>query len=230
VTAAPVKRYDRAYFDRWYRDPRRRIRSRADVARRVGLAVAVTEFLLGRPVRSVLDAGCGEGGWQPVLRRLRPHARYLGVDASEYAVDRFGARRNLRLGRIGTLPEHAGPGPYDLVVCSDVLNYLDDAELATGLGHVRDLLGGVAFLELYTDAERMEGDLRGWHLRPASYYRRLFRRVGLEACGPHCWTRPELAAELPPHQRARGSLPQRADPSGGEGRRRAGRARDDREV
>jgi SAM-dependent methyltransferase len=198
-----MKRYDRPYFDKWYRDPRHRVRTAAEVTRRAGLAVAVTEFLLERSVRSVLDVGCGEGAWCLALRRLRPRARYLGVDTSEYVVRRFGMRRNLRLGRIGTLPDHAGPGRYDLIVCSDVLNYLDDDELGAGLRHVRDLLGGVAFLELYTDAERMRGDLRGWHYRPAAFYRRLFQRVGLESCGPHCWMPVELADGLPSHQRLR---------------------------
>jgi hypothetical protein len=57
---ARAKLYDRAYFDRWYRDPRTRIHVRAAVERKVALAVATTEYLLQRPLRSVLDVGCGE--------------------------------------------------------------------------------------------------------------------------------------------------------------------------
>ncbi|NUQ13332.1 MAG: class I SAM-dependent methyltransferase, partial [Gemmatimonadaceae bacterium] len=58
--------------------------------RQLGFVVGVTEYLLDRPVRSVLDVGCGEGNWAAVLRGIRPRARYLGVDGSEYAIRRFG--------------------------------------------------------------------------------------------------------------------------------------------
>jgi predicted TPR repeat methyltransferase len=201
--AAPPKRYDQAYFDKWYRSARHAIRSPAELARKVALAVAVAEYVLERPVRTVLDVGAGEGSWLPPLRRLRPRVRYLGVDASEYAVARFGRARNLVLGRVDTLPEHAGPGPYDLVVCADVLNYLPADELAAGLAHVRALVGGAAYLELFTAGEAMEGDLRGWHRRPAAFYRELFDRVGLVTVGPHCYTAAERARVLPGHQRPR---------------------------
>ena len=197
-----MKRYDRAYFEKWYRDPRHRVRGSADLSRRVHLAVAVAEYLLGRPVRSVLDVGCGEGTWQSAIRRLRPRAEYVGVDSSSYAVRRFGARRNIRLGRLATLPDHVGPGPFDLIVCSDVLNYLAPAELARGLRHVRDLLGGVAYLELYTRDDEIMGDLQGYQRRSSVYYRRLLDRLKLTPCGPHCYAPPWVAEELPGHQRS----------------------------
>ena len=86
-----AKRYDRAYFDRWYRDPRRRIEPPGDLRRRVTMAVAITERFLGRAIRTALDVGCGEGRWRAELRRLRPRAAYLGVEPSQYAVERFGS-------------------------------------------------------------------------------------------------------------------------------------------
>ena len=128
VAVARVKRYDRAYFDRWYRD--RRIGSAADLARTVAFAVAVTEQVVGRPLRSVLDVGAGEGRWQPMLHRLRPRARYAGVDSSEWAVERWGRRRNLRLGSIDTLDRLGLDGPFDLIVVADVMHYLPDGDSA----------------------------------------------------------------------------------------------------
>ena len=47
--------YDRRYFDKWYRHPRHRVKSRRDMHRQLGFIVAATEYLLDRPVRSVLD-------------------------------------------------------------------------------------------------------------------------------------------------------------------------------
>lgn len=181
------KRYDRAYFDRWYRDPRSRVKSAAEVERKVRMVVGVAEYLLDRPVRTVLDVGCGEGAWRASLRRLRPKVRYVGVDPSEYAVRRFGARRGIVLGDVARLHELELGGPFDVVVCCDVLNYLENGALERGLRNMRDLLGGVAYLELFAADDEMMGDTRGWHRRPASYYRALFRRLALQPCGMHCY-------------------------------------------
>lgn len=191
-----MKRFDRAYFDKWYRDPRHRVAREADVARKARLALGVAEYLLGRPVRSVLDVGAGEGSWAPVLRRLRPDARYVGVDPSEYAVRRFGRRRNLRQGSIDTLDRQGWRARFDLVVCCDILNYLDARTLERGLAQVRDLLGGVAYLEIFTSADEMTGDLDGWHSRSPAYYRRLMRKLGLVPCGMHCYVGDELEPVL----------------------------------
>ena len=68
----------------------------AHLQRKVLHAVGATEYLLETRITSVLDVGCGEGPWQPALRRLRPEARYIGIDPSTYAIERFGRRRNLR--------------------------------------------------------------------------------------------------------------------------------------
>ena len=70
-----TKHYDQAYFDRWYRDPALRdtaIGGGARLARKVALAVATAEYHLERPIRSVLDIGCGEGAWRAPLLKLRP--------------------------------------------------------------------------------------------------------------------------------------------------------------
>jgi SAM-dependent methyltransferase len=188
-----MKSYDRAYFDRWYREPRTRVHAPAEVRRKVRMVVGVAEYMLGRPLRSVLDVGCGEGAWQPILKRLRPAARYVGVDPSAYAVRRFGRRRNIRLGSLERLDEAGLGGPFDLVVCCDVLHYVPADDLARGLRHVRDLLGGVAYLEMYTSDDAIEGDVRGWRGRRPDFYRRLARRAALTPCGLHCYLSAELA-------------------------------------
>lgn len=192
-----AKRYDRAYFDRWYRHPRHRIRTRAELLRTVQMTVAVTEWALGRGLRSVLDVGCGEGPWQPLLQRLRPGSRYAGVDPSPYAIARFGRRRNLRLGRFDDLGTLGLDGPFDLVVCADVLHYLDADELRRGLPALANLVGGVAYVQAYTRSDDVEGDLGGFHRRSADAYRRLLRGVGLVSVGAGCWAAGPVARQLP---------------------------------
>ncbi|WP_101924738.1 MULTISPECIES: class I SAM-dependent DNA methyltransferase [Luteimonas] len=186
-----TKRYDRAYFDRWYRagaigGPQR-------LARKVALAVATAEYHLERPLRTVLDIGCGEGAWRAPLLKLRPKTQYLGFDSSEYAVSRFGRARNLHHASFGDFALLRPCGPVDLLVCSDVLHYLDTRELDRGLPGLAELTGGVAFLECFAREDGAEGDDVGFKRRPARFYRERFDAVGLRALGSHCWLSPALA-------------------------------------
>jgi SAM-dependent methyltransferase len=186
-----MKSYDRAYFERWYRDPTDRVSTRDSLERKVRMAVSVTEFLLGRPVRSVLDVGCGEAPWQPVLKRLRPQAYYIGVDSSEYALERFGKARNIVHGTLGGLAKLKFDRGIDLIVCADVLQYVDTPDVERGLLTIKRLLGGVAYIEAFTTEDAMEGDHAEWHERASAEYKRLFKRAGLVRCGPYCFTNPD---------------------------------------
>lgn len=189
------KQYDRAYFDGWYRNSELAVGSRAALKRNVALSVTVAESVLARPLRSVLDVGCGEGRWQPVLRRLRPKAAYLGIDPSEYAVERFGARRNLRRGSFEELELHDFDRPFDLVVCSDVLHYLTPDQIRVGLPALVDRTGGVALLEVFTSADEIEGDDLDFFRRPPEWYHEIFRSVGLRPVGLQLYV-PEEVAEV----------------------------------
>jgi SAM-dependent methyltransferase len=184
---AGSKSYDEAYFARWYHDPRTRVHTPDAVRRKVRMVVGVTEYFLGRKLRSVLDVGAGEGVWRREIRRLRPGIRYLGVDPSRYVVARFGRRRNIRLGSFEDLPTLALGRGHDLIVCADMLQYVPDAALRRGVRHLASILGGVAFLEAYTSGDDMEGDLDGWHQRSKTKYRRVFADAGLVPCGIHCY-------------------------------------------
>lgn len=182
-----AKSYDRAYFDRWYRDPRRRIATSADVSRKARLVVGVAEALLQRPIRSALDIGCGEGVWRQALRALRPGLRYVGVDSSAYVVARYGRARGIHYGTFGSLSTTELDGPFDLIVCCDMLQYVPSLELARGLQSVEGLLEGVAYLEAYTTSDEVVGDRSGWFPRGPAVYRRAFARAGFTAVGMHCW-------------------------------------------
>ena len=190
------KRYDRAYFDRYYRKERTRVHSREDVERKVRLALGAAEFMLGREVRTVLDVGAGEGAWQPILARLRRGIRYVGVEPSEYAVARFGARRNLRQGTFDGLDAARIGKGFDLIVCADVINYLAPAELRRGLSQIAARLRGLAYLEIYTAEDELTGDLASIDLREPDYYARALKRAGLVRCGMHCYVGEHLAHRL----------------------------------
>ena len=195
--------YDRAYFDRWYRAPGTRVFTPAEVERRVRFAIGAAELVNERPVRRVLDVCCGEGQWQPIVRRLRPRASWLGIDASDYAVARFGRRRNVRHGRFGELGALGLRGTFDLVVCSGALYYISTPELRAGLRAVRGLLDGVAFLEIFTGRDDVVGQVRDMRRRSAAEYERMMRDAGLAHLGLHCWVPAERARELTEFERAR---------------------------
>ena len=187
-----MKQYDQAYFDRWYRHPRHRVKSAADLERKVRMAVSVAEYFLERPVRAVLDVGCGEGAWFAPLRELRPKVRYLGVDDSEYAIARYGETRNLRRVRFDGLAALRGEGPFDLLVCSDVMHYVPTETLLRGLPQFQRLCQGAAFLEVFCKGEEFVGDHDGYIARTATWYRKAFAAAGWLACGSQVYLGPAL--------------------------------------
>ena len=88
----------------------------------------VTSYLdhLQLDVRRVLDAGCGTGLWKRALRRIDREIEYVGIDPSEYLCKRYGWTR-------ASIDEYSPRRKFDLVVCQDVLQYVDDAAVALAL-------------------------------------------------------------------------------------------------
>jgi SAM-dependent methyltransferase len=128
------KQYDRPYFDRWYRHPRHRVKSPLVLERKVRMVVAIAEHHLGHALGSVLDVGCGEAAWLAPLRKLRPRARYLGLDSSNYVVARYGRARNVRHCAFGQLAQQRFDGPVDRLTANGGVNY--------ALGRVQETASG----------------------------------------------------------------------------------------
>lgn len=196
MSAGSPKRYDRAYFDNWYRDSPQRVGSSAELKRKVAMVVSLAEYYLGRPLHNVLDVGCGEAPWRAPLRALRPKVAYRGLDASEYALARYGRARNIGRAQFGQLAELRFEHRFDLIVCSDVLHYLCAAEIKRGLTGFDELLEGLAFLEVYTGRDNAEGDRDGFIARTPAWYRRTFADAGLMSCGSYGWLSPRLARSV----------------------------------
>jgi SAM-dependent methyltransferase len=182
-----MKKYDREYYRRWYRSPESRIATAEGVARKVRLAVAAAEFMLQRPIDTVLDIGCGEGSWRAPLLKMRPRAKWLGVESSHYVLSRFGRSRNIVRGTFANLKALELDQTFDLIVCADVVQYIPDADLRRGLREIRRLTGGVAYIETFAGEDSMEGDRDGWIERPARTIARYFSNAGLTHCGLYCW-------------------------------------------
>lgn len=195
--------YDKSYFDKWYRHPRHRVKSPRDIERQLRFVVAATEYLFERPLRKVLDVGAGEGQWGMALKRIRPGARYYGVDASEYAVARYGRKRNIRLGSFGAVATLGLPDDFDLVLCCGVLNYVAPGELRSGLGAIRSLLVGAAYFEVFTSADDATGDFSRRQAGAPAWWRSLFRRAGYTPLGMHLYLPARIAGLAAALERAR---------------------------
>jgi len=97
---------------------------------------AFQRFLLGMisPVqpREILDAGCGEGYFSALMRERFPDARITGIDASSgavgYASASFGKGIAFLEGDLFALP--FADDSFDVVVCSEVLEHLDEPDRA----------------------------------------------------------------------------------------------------
>ncbi len=192
--------YDKAYFDKWYRSRQHRVRTPAQIRRIVSFTVSAAEYVLDRPVRSVLDVGAGEGHWQPILTMLRPRLRYVGVEPSEYAVSRFGKRRGLRRGSVETLDalhlHDTFPEGFDLVICCGVLNYVPNDAIGAALTSLQAHTAGLAWLEMFTRQDDIEGDVVALRPRPAAWYRAQVQAAGLVPCGLHLYAPRDVAAGL----------------------------------
>jgi SAM-dependent methyltransferase len=191
-----MKQYDASYYDRWYRRSRVGIGQRDFVERKVRLALSAAEYVLGRRARTVLDVGCGEAPWRALLKRMRPRIEYLGIESSEYAVARHGRRRNIRRGSLADLGFMGLEGPYDLVVCADVLHYVRATEARAGLATIGKLTGGAAFIEAFTSTDEIEGDRADFQDRSLTVYQRLFAEAGLVPVGLHVYVTRDMHTQL----------------------------------
>ena len=171
--------FDQSYYQRFYYDPRTAVTSRAEMRARAHLISAFTAHV-GLPVRSILDAGCGTGMLRAPLLRAFRKATYVGLETNEYLCRRHGWV-------CGSLQDYRPSAPFDLVICYDVLQYLEAREAARALANFARTCRGVLYFSALTrrdwqrncDRSRTDPDV---HLRAAEWYRarlrRQFREVG----------------------------------------------------
>ena len=162
-------RFDERYYRRFYLDPRTRAVSPAELRRSADLIAAFLREVR-YPVRRILDLGCGLGLMRAPLLRHFPRASYTGVEVSEYLCRRHGWTQ-------ASVHTYSSPRPFDLVICHDVLQYLDARQAAEALRNFGRLCRGVLHFgvlttedwELHCDQAATD---RNAHLRPGDWYRR----------------------------------------------------------
>lgn len=130
----------------------------------------------------VLDMGCGLGMWKNALSHLAPEVDYTGVEFSAYLCEKYGWTH-------ATIASYRSRRKADLVVCQDVMQYLDDAEVADSIRNVARLCRGALYVEVPTREDIDDGclDLSRTddriHVRPARWYRRRLDEYFISAGG-----------------------------------------------
>lgn len=175
----PSAKFDESYFQRFYFSKRTRAVAPLEYLARARLLAAYAA-LHDLKIKRILDLGAGAGYFLRALDAVFPGARCVGVEVSDYACSRYGWRKS-------SVTEFHDPRPYDLVVCHDVIQYLDNQEAARALQNISSLCRGMLFFMALTredweqncDQTRTDSAV---YKRPARWYReRLksdFQRVG----------------------------------------------------
>lgn len=150
MESADAATFDASYYARYYFDKKTKVADRQHVER---LGTFVSSYLkyLRVPVHRVLDVGCGVGLWRDIVARHFPHARYQGVEVSEYLCGRYGWER-------GSVVDYQAREPFDFVICQGVLAYLSPIDLKRALRNLGTLSHGALFVEAVT-LEDYENDI-----------------------------------------------------------------------
>jgi len=183
------KRFDEAYYERFYFNPKTRVNDQKSIDRLGAFVASYLEYFR-IPVRRVLDGGCGIGLWRQVIATHFPKARYEGIEVSEYLCERYGFTH-------ASIVDYQPRGRYDLVLSQGVLPYLSSEDALAAIANMARLCRGALYLEAVTiedwqyccDRERSDDAL---HLREADWYRAALSRFFIPV-GGGVW----LSRELP---------------------------------
>ena len=166
--ANSIDRFDEDYYRKYYHDPSTRVIEPGEM-KLLGDYVCSALRHLQQPVRRVLDLGCGIGAWQEIFAENFPSARYHGVEASLYLCEEYGWNQ-------GSVVDWYSRRPFDMVICNDVIQYLDDAEAEVALNNLARLCRGVLYFGVLTAEDWEENCDKRYtetvdNLRPGQWYR-----------------------------------------------------------
>ena len=167
------KLFDKAYYDQFYMEPSTRAVA-PDEFHRLSQFVCAALRYFDQPVKRVLDLGCGLGYWQGVIEQEFPRASYTSVEISGFMCETYGWRK-------GSAVDFRSRWPFDLVICNDVLQYLDDNDAETAVDNLGSLCRGALYFGALTrqdwrencDQNRTDGKS---YLRTGSWYRQRLAR------------------------------------------------------
>ena len=122
------RRFDEAYYHRFYENPKTRIygaKEHANLAQYVFSFARWNDIALG----SVLDIGAGVGLWKNWIAKNAKEVEYTGIEVSQVMCEKHGFL-NRDIARWRDRKKH------DLIVCQGVLQYLPDPDVAPAVANI----------------------------------------------------------------------------------------------
>lgn len=171
-------RFDAAYYRRFYFTRATRAMSREETQTRGALIAALVKQL-DIPVKRILDVGCGLGWYaRPLLKTFRD-AEYVGAEISEHLCAKHGWTH-------GSIVDLKLKGQFDLIICADVVQYLNDADAARAIANLAKWCRGALYFHAPTQRDWRDnvdhaGTDANVHLRSASWYRKQLRKEFIHA-------------------------------------------------
>lgn len=169
--------FDDRYYRRYYHDAATAVVTPQMQRDEVAFVVQFCRHA-GLEIKRFADVGAGTGWWAKEFRRRYPQCRHIETfDASE-AASRLYGHKKIEVQKL------KGP-ECDLVVCRDVLRYLDDEAAETGINRLARKCRGVLYLHVITSDDEIDedaSDMAGF-FRTAGWYRKRLRSAGFTDCG-----------------------------------------------
>lgn len=165
--------FDADYYRRFYENPRTRVSTRGEAVRRAQMLAALVKSV-ELPVERILDAGCGLGWLRAPLLKAFPKATYVGLEVSAHLCREHGWVHR-------SVVEYRARAPFDLIVCYDVLQYLDNRQAELAIDNLAALSKGALYLHTPTKEDfehNVDHSLSDTnvHLRTARWYQRRLAR------------------------------------------------------
>jgi 2-polyprenyl-3-methyl-5-hydroxy-6-metoxy-1,4-benzoquinol methylase len=121
-----------------------------------------------QPAR-ILDCGCGDGSLLSVVGRILPDAELHGIDvAGNVPIDHAGLPIQFRQQDLGVLVSEDLRGRFDLVLCSEVIEHVNDDEMVLRNLHAVAATGGTVVITTQSGniyrTEQFLGHLRHYRI------------------------------------------------------------------
>ena len=181
LTPEPVPRrtdhFDAAYYARYYGSADTSVVTPEMQKSEVAFVIAFCRHI-GLEIRRFTDAGAGTGWWAKEFHRRYPSCTHIETFDASLAACRLYGHRRVELQKLGGRES-------DLVVCRDVLRYLDDANAAKAIRRLAKKCRGVLYLHVITKEDEIDedaSDMSGF-FRSTAWYRRRLRDAGFSDCG-----------------------------------------------
>lgn len=178
--------FDSAYYQRFYENSDTAIVNADEARREVSFVIAFCDYI-GLAVTRFADVGAGTGWWAREFAKQYPTRTVIETfDSSRSACGLYGHRCTA----VQRLPARRA----DLVICRDVLRYVEDADIDEALARLVRMCRGVLYVHAISsddDIDEDASDMQGV-FRTTWFYRDRLLGAGMIDCGMGLFVSPRF--------------------------------------